>query len=831
MNRALKSLGLAWLPAVCAGLLLAATAQAGSVTDSHGNVGYDTAEECDAAVAAGTARFYRSYTKNPPLERAGEVSVKTMKISDLTTAAEAAGKLGYDAANYTYGSCDLGVGRSNGRAGVARELIGKYVPFRHDTPINGYMDAAGAVVRATMQQCDNNFSGPLPRPVNRKAPAPAAVAEKPAPAVPVECVATILVPAKFETRTERVVKVPETKRYETVPPTYKTVTERVLVKPETRRQIPVPATYKTVAEEVVVRPAFFREEPVPATYKTVSEQVVVKPASTRLEVVPATYKTVTERVLDTAERKELRVIPAEYAEKEERIIDRPATTRVETVPATYKTVTERVRIKEEYLRYEPIELPLRQITERVLRSQASARLEALSPQLRTETERVMVKEASTRLVEVPAVFETVSERIKVADATREWKRGRAWVGQAVEVRPLRGFVVGPDGRVDGSRVAVPAAANPRSLGVVDTGVVTADNTNLDDDVMCLVEIPEQYQVITKQVLKTPATVREEVIPAEYATIDHRVLAADARTREIAIPETYQTVTRWVIDIEKLRAAGYKFDDKGDIIATPTGDRVLRAADVNKQGGVSAGANSGREGYVREITVPAEYSTITRQVVDRPATVRTVEVPATYKVVKTQVVSRPARTEEVVIPATYKTVTRQVVDRPATTREVAVPAVTRSVERRVVDVPATTRQIPVPAQTERIERRVIDKPATFREEVVPAEYKTIERMVVDTPASTREVVVPAQYETISYQVKVADAEVVRRAVLCETNATPAKIREIQTALRAAGFDPGAIDGTLRAATMSAVRRYQQAKGLPVDGYLNLDTVKSLGVSPD
>jgi murein L,D-transpeptidase YcbB/YkuD len=36
--------------------------------------------------------------------------------------------------------------------------------------------------------------------------------------------------------------------------------------------------------------------------------------------------------------------------------------------------------------------------------------------------------------------------------------------------------------------------------------------------------------------------------------------------------------------------------------------------------------------------------------------------------------------------------------------------------------------------------------------------------------------------------------------------------------------------LRAMTMNAVNRYQQANGLSVDGFLNLETVKALGVSP-
>lgn len=110
------------------------------------------------------------------------------------------------------------------------------------------------------------------------------------------------------------------------------------------------------------------------------------------------------------------------------------------------------------------------------------------------------------------------------------------------------------------------------------------------------------------------------------------------------------------------------------------------------------------------------------------------------------------------------------------------------------------------------------------------YRSVTRQVIDQAASTKSFTVPAQYESISYQVKVADARTESRSVLCETNATPAKIREIQQALRRAGFNPGEIDGVMRAQTMQAVNRYQQAKGLPVDGFLNLDTVKALGVSP-
>ncbi len=781
-------------------------------TDQNGNVGYDTLAECVAAIESGKVKFYQPFTTHPPLKRAGEAEVRPMELKALTVA------------DYSQGSCDVGVGRSNGRDGVSAKLVGKFVPYAPNMPVNAYFDASGKLVRASMLQCDNNFSGAFPRPLG------VAVSNT-------ECFATVQIPAKFETKTERVLKVPETQRMEVVPGTFKTVTEQVLVTPEIKKQISVPATYKTVQETVVVQPATEREEPIPATYKTVSERILVKPESKRLEVIPATYKTVTEKVLITPERKGLKVIPAQYEDREETVEDRPATTIAEAVPATFKTVTDRVMVKPESVSYVPLALPMKTLREEVTLREASSRIEVTPATYKTVTEQVEIKPASKRLETIGPVFETVTERIKIADARKEWKRGRAWIGQALDVRPLKGFVIGADNKaMDGHRVDIPAAA-ANNKAALETRVIPGDNSNLDDDVLCLVEIPAQYQIITRQVLKTAATTREVSVPAEYATVTRRVIDREASSKEVSIPGQTQTVTRQVIDVDKLKKQGYRFDDNGDIVATPQGDRVLRAASLKQAGdnaavSKSAGAESGEEAYVREVKTPAQYANVTRQVLDQPARVKTIEVPGTTKVVKSRVEVSPAKTEEVLIaPAVYGSITKQVLDTPASTREVAVPAEYRTVERQVLDTAASVRKIAIPAVTQVISRRVVDQPASVREEVIPAVYKTVTRQVVDVAPSLREIKVPAQYEELQYQVKVADARLERRAVLCETNATPSKIMEIQRALLAAGYSPGRIDGVIRGNTMSAVNAYQKAKNLPVDGYLNLETVKALGISPN
>ncbi|MBP8160992.1 MAG: hypothetical protein KAX83_02675, partial [Ottowia sp.] len=473
------------------GLLLAcAAAHAGMVTDAHGNVGYDSAAECDAAVQAGNARFYRPVTDRKPARQKGEASVRTIRLSELSSATAQAAGLRYSAADYARGACDLGIRHVKGRPDITPELVGKWVPFSPDMPLNLYADAAGQPLRATMGQCDNGFSGNLPRPVP-----PVAVVAAPVPPQPLpnQCFANILYPARFETRTEQVLMAPATRREEVVPATYKTVTEQVLVQPETRRQVAVPPEIVSVTENVVVRPAGVRDEPVPPTFKTHTDQFVTREATQRVEVLPPVYRTEPTRVVDVPEHTIQRVVPAVFKEVEETVLVNPATTRTEAVPARYRTEVERVLVRPEVVQYLPVRLPMRPVAEQRLRAEATTRVEALPPIMRTVVEPVEVRPATVRKAEVPAAYEIVTEQVKISEPYREWRRGRAWVGQAIEVVPLRGFVVDPSGQFKGYNVAgrslVPAATGGASLGVIDIGATPADNRQLEDDVWCLVEVP------------------------------------------------------------------------------------------------------------------------------------------------------------------------------------------------------------------------------------------------------------------------------------------------------------------------------------------------------
>ena len=150
------------------------SANAGMTTDNHGNVGYDSYDECVTAVKNGTAKFYTPYTYQKPMRRTGEVSVKKMRLSEVMIPQSVVSSNNLLTADYEAGACDLGVGQSNGRYGVSGALVGKYVPIAADMPVNVYMDRNGNPIRLSMQQCDNHFGDKFPTPIISEAPAPAA---------------------------------------------------------------------------------------------------------------------------------------------------------------------------------------------------------------------------------------------------------------------------------------------------------------------------------------------------------------------------------------------------------------------------------------------------------------------------------------------------------------------------------------------------------------------------------------------------------------------------------------------------------------------------------
>jgi hypothetical protein len=231
----------------------------------------------------------------------------------------------------------------------------------------------------------------------------------------------------------------------------------------------------------------------------------------------------------------------------------------------------------------------------------------------------------------------------------------------------------------------------------------------------------------------------------------------------------------------------------------------------------------REASTKLELVPATYKTVTEGIVVAPASKRLETIPGGMESVTERVLVQPARSVwkrgvniaglptkqdadgEVLClveePAVYKTVTRQV-RKPDTVREIDVPEVRQTVNKTVVDTPANAREIAIPAVTKVVKVRKLVEPAREVSEDVPAEYEKVSRKTLVQPAGWQ-----------------------WKQVLCETNATPAKLTEIQAALRAKGLES---DGSLKS-TLQSLNTFRTAQGMRADQFITVDSLKLLGVS--
>jgi len=436
-------------------------------------------------------------------------------------------------------------------------------------------------------------------------------------AVPGKCYAECLKPAQFTTRTEQYVAKEAGKQlmattaelgttsdqmltkeaskvYSATSATYKTETERILIKEAGKsvQVIPNSGTYRMVSERMETAPTYKRYEitgcndatsttatgsssskdvaaanspcftstserfmvkegyntleVVPAQFTTETEKLLVKEASVRYEVNPAIYKTATEQFMTSPAYTQLQVDNnIQFKPVTERYMVRPSYVSYNVIPAKFKTVTERVMVREAAPATGGAKLPkYKTVTKRMLSKEASKRYEVIPAQYKAEIETVMVKESVKRLVVTPPVYQTITERVKIRNAYTKYEKGK-----------------------------------------VDPTCLSA---NPDDcRILCLVEVPAEYKTITKQVIKTPAGVKEIVTPAQSSAVTRQVVSTPASVREIDIPAQYVTITKEMFD-------GYNDNPNGTL----------------------SGANAFQSG-----AATAQYETVSKQVVVSEAEVK------------------------------------------------------------------------------------------------------------------------------------------------------------------------------------------------------------------
>jgi hypothetical protein len=185
------------------------------------------------------------------------------------------------------------------------------------------------------------------------------------------------------------------------------------------------------------------------------------------------------------------LIPQQYESYSEQIIDIPGRTETRVIPAVYGEELREVIVREE--RTEFITVPAT---------------------YKTITETVVIRPGSVRTETIPAVYETITERVLVREAHTEWRRG-----VPPEQRPGEAY----------------------KTKVLATG-----------EVLCLVEVPAEYSMVTRQVLKSPPRTVQVQVPAETQVVTRQVIDQQARVEKRVIPAEYRSVkVRVVVTPERI----------------------------------------------------------------------------------------------------------------------------------------------------------------------------------------------------------------------------------------------------------------------------------------
>lgn len=291
---------------------------------------------------------------------------------------------------------------------------------------------------------------------------------------------------------------------------------------------------------------------IPDVFETTTEQVAIKSATNKTIAVPAVVETGTKYILVKEASKRFIKTTARYETVMQSTPLKLATLHLAT--GSSDTYTEYVVVKEESKRFIETPAVYETLTESYVIEPANVRIETMSPAFETVTERIETKPASVKwirkttdanclnanpedcliwcMVETPAEYQTLTKRVNkgcigsgIAD---DGCAKTIEVPAVMGTRQVQRLKSPATIRVE----IIPAEYKAVTVRRADAATATAD--------------------ITRQILKTPASCREEIIPAEYKPMPVKVITTPATTRIEMVPPEFVTVTKRKL----VRAGGF-----------------------------------------------------------------------------------------------------------------------------------------------------------------------------------------------------------------------------------------------------------------------------------
>jgi hypothetical protein len=351
-------------------------------------------------------------------------------------------------------------------------------------------------------------------------------------AKPGQCYAKVMVPARYETKQDKVLVREAAQKIETVPAKYEWVEKTVTVKTAHTKLVPEPAKFKKVVEKIETSPAMniwvtsFDKSAKPASpgMLAAAKSLGVKtdeavPGMCFKEYYkPTQFKTETQDIVVKEATEEVVSIPAEYETVEEQVMVKEASKKIIEVPATYETVTEKVLIEPAKTVWKKGKGPIEKIDNTTGEIMCLVEIPA---KYKTVKKQVIKTAATIKEVEVPAVYKTVKVRKLVRPEQEKRTKVPATHKQITKRKKV-------------------ADAKFAWHGVHETAKPEGKPTGLQ---ICLKEIPASYKTVTRMVVSKPAGFVKQEVPAGTEVVKVRKLVANATEKRSPIPAEYKTVAK------------------------------------------------------------------------------------------------------------------------------------------------------------------------------------------------------------------------------------------------------------------------------------------------
>lgn len=348
-------------------------------------------------------------------------------------------------------------------------------------------------------------------------------------AKPGECYAKVMTPAQYKTVQEKVIVHEAGEKIDVIPAKYDWAEVRVPTSQATEKLVAVPAQYETVTEKVEVEPAHTVWRTGPGSKaRTAGPQLtlsalamglpkVAKPGQCYNEFYqPAQYETKEEKLLKRAAAEKITTTEPEYEWVEEKVLIKEAAEKIVEVPAQYEVVTEKVLESPAYTTWKKgrgpnqkidnatgeimclVEVPAKYktIEKKVLKTAATSKKIEIPAEYKMVKVKKIKNTAGEKREPIQAEYQTIKKRVKVADAKIGW----------------------------------------HLAGTSGEGKATGKT-------LCLSEVPARYETVTKQVLKSEATVKKVEVPATFKTVRMRKLVSPAKENRIKIPAKYEILPK------------------------------------------------------------------------------------------------------------------------------------------------------------------------------------------------------------------------------------------------------------------------------------------------